>query len=133
MRFNLICAIFVCVCHTHLSIHKCVRYTCSYMCWLYLIFASMNRVIRIAILELHGLKTEHFPDIEKALEAADKFIAHQRSTTTGVAKSHPDIIIGDPMLDQFWYGKHQGIHAWGVYMRACCSLENQDVSYSLLP
>jgi hypothetical protein len=96
-------------------------------------FASMNHVIRIAILELHGLKTEHFPDIEKALEAADKFIAHQRSTTTGVAASHPDIIIGDPMLDQFWYGKHQGIHAWGVYMRACCSLENQDVSYSLLP
>lgn len=96
-------------------------------------FASMNHVIRIAILELHGLKTEHFPDIEKALEAADKFIAHQRSTTTGVEARHPDIIIGDPMLDQFWYGKHQGIHAWGVYMRACCSLENHDVSYSLLP
>ena len=73
-------------------------------------FASMNHVIRIAILDLHGLKMENFPNTEKALEAADKFIAHQRSATSGIEARHPDIIIGDAMLDQFWYGKHQGIH-----------------------
>ncbi len=57
---------------------------------------------------IHDLKVDHFPDIEKALAAADKLVEFQRRRLAGVEEDHPDIIVGDPMLDQFWYAKHHG-------------------------
>ena len=65
--------------------------------------------IRIGVLELHHLNVEHFPTVEEALAAADKLIAHQRMEIQGVTQAHPDRIIGDPLLDQFWFCKHSGI------------------------
>ena len=63
----------------------------------------------MGILDLHGLKLEHFPNLEAALASADKLIAHQREEIDDITVRHPDIILGDPMLDQFWYAKHAGI------------------------
>lgn len=64
---------------------------------------------RIEILDLHKLKPEHFKDMETALAAADELIEKQRSQfTEEVNELHPDIIIGNPLLDQFWYAKHNG-------------------------
>ena len=60
------------------------------------------------------MKLEHFPgngeaQLKAALAAADKLISHQREEIHGVTDSHPDRIIGDPLLDQFWFSKHTGI------------------------
>ena len=65
--------------------------------------------MRICVLDTHKLKPSDFPDMEQALAAADKLIAFQRTMIVGVEEQHPDIIVGDPMLDQLWYAKHQGI------------------------
>ena len=51
----------------------------------------------------------NFPDMGQALAAADKLVAHQRNLIPGIEEQHPDIIIGDPVLDQFWFAKHQGM------------------------
>ncbi len=66
------------------------------------------------ILECHKLTIKHFPDVAAALQAADKMLQHQRSFILNVEEDHPDIIIGDPMLDQFWYCQHQGTQ--GVWL-----------------
>jgi len=68
-------------------------------------FAAPERVIRMEVLDHHKLKAEHFESVEKALDAADKMIAHQR---TFLEVKLPDMILGDRLLDQFWYCKHQG-------------------------
>ena len=59
------------------------------------------------------MKPEHFPDMPAALAAADTLMAHQRSMIADVVAQHPDIVVGDPMLDQFWYAKHLGIQGKG--------------------
>ena len=64
---------------------------------------------RMDILDHHKLKSSHFPDIEQALDAADKLVEFQRSQLKGIPEKHPDIVVGHPLLDQFWYAKHQGI------------------------
>ena len=64
---------------------------------------------RMQILEFHGLGIDHFGSAEEALANADKLIAHQRAVIQGVTKEHPDMIYpGSPLLDQFWYAKHNG-------------------------
>ena len=60
------------------------------------------------------MKLECFPgngeaQLKAALAAADKLISHQRQEIQGIPEDHPDRIIGDPMLDQFWFSKHSGI------------------------
>ena len=65
--------------------------------------------IRIQILDLHGLKPADFDNMTEALEAADKLVSVQRETISGVPQQHPDIIIGNAKLDQFWYANHKGI------------------------
>ncbi len=55
-----------------------------------------------------SLKISDFSSKEDAFAAADKIIQSWRNMIYGVVEQHPDIIIGDPMLDQFWYAKHKG-------------------------
>ena len=84
--------------HRYVTLYASVTYIqCHIICW------------RIGVLGLHELKVEHFASLDEALDKADKLIAHQREMLQGVAERHPDIIIGDKMLDQFWYCKHDGI------------------------
>ena len=71
-------------------------------------YACEGAFLRIAILACHELKPEHFPGMKEALEAADKLIEHQRKDFPNIAESHPDIVVDGKLLDQFWYGKHQG-------------------------
>ena len=60
------------------------------------------------------MKLDCFPgngeaQLKAAFAAADKLISHQRQEIQGIPEAHPDRIIGDPMLDQFWFRKHSGI------------------------
>ena len=73
--------------------------------------------IRSGVLSMHQLTPAHFPDMDKALAAADKLISFHRRMIVGVAELHPGIIVGDPMLDQFWYAKHQGMK--GIVLCVC--------------
>jgi hypothetical protein len=72
-------------------------------------FNTMHIHLRTGILVLHDLKIQDFETKEEAFAAADKLVEFQRSMISGVEEQHPDIIVGDPRLDQFWYAKHQGI------------------------
>jgi hypothetical protein len=60
-------------------------------------------------LECHKLKPEHFGTIEEACKAADVMVSGLKANWPLMAQEHPDILIpGVPMLDQFWYFKHEG-------------------------
>ena len=68
--------------------------------------------LRMQILEMHGIKREHYSTNEELIAAADKLIAHQRDMLTNIEAEHPNIIVGDPMLDQFWFVQNLGIVVW---------------------
>ena len=68
--------------------------------------------LRTSILALHGLMREHYSTVEEFIAAADKLVAHQRNLLTNIEAEHPDMILGDPMLDQFWWVQDLGIVVW---------------------
>ena len=71
---------------------------------------TMRVHLRTGILLLHDLKMSDSKSIEEGMAAADKLIKHQREfQISGVEDRHPDIIVGNPMLDQFRHCKHQGM------------------------
>ena len=68
--------------------------------------------LRMQILEVHGLKREHYSTRAELIAAADMLIKHQRDLLIHIEAEHPNIIVGDPMLDQFWYVQNLGIVGW---------------------
>jgi hypothetical protein len=67
---------------------------------------------RIEILDCHKLKPDHFASMEEACNAADVMVSGLKANWPLMAEEHPDILIpGVPMLDQFWYFKHEGTMA----------------------
>ena len=59
---------------------------------------------------LHDLKIGDFKTQEAAMAAAVSIIKHQRTHhITDADKKHEDEIIGNVLLDRFWYCKHKGI------------------------
>ena len=68
--------------------------------------------LRMQILGMHGLKREHYSTVDELIAAADMLINHQRGILPNIEAEHPNIIVGDPMLDQFWFVQCLGIVVW---------------------
>ena len=67
---------------------------------------------RMGILKSHGMKRADYSSVDEIIAAADKLIKYQRDMLPNVAAESPDVIVGDPMLDQFWYVQNLGIVVW---------------------
>ena len=67
--------------------------------------------MRTGVLKLHDLTIKDFSSMEDAMKGADQLIAFQRQNQIAVEvwQQHPDEIVGDILLDRFWYCKDAGI------------------------
>ena len=64
---------------------------------------------RMEVLDCHKLTKDHFPSLEEAIKAADIMVQGLKANFPDLEAEHPDILVpGQPMLDQFWYFKHEG-------------------------
>ena len=74
---------------------------------------------------LHGVKWEHFQETKDAIDAADRLVELQKIAMPQLFEENPDQIVeGWPMLDQFYYCKHEGLGA--------CIMGDKNEAYTCL-